>query len=141
MIINQSPTIHQNISSDEPNVPWCPLGLHLSRTPTKVKSPVMFINKLPTIRPKQSNLRNCFEANQCIVGDRWNHKHGQPRHDITQAWGGRKYVCPVWIKPTDNFQSHLSTSFRINEFWSNVCDTHKSTINNRRLEIITRWIF
>ena len=29
--------------------------------------------------------------------------------------GEAKYICKVWIHPTENFQSHLGTSFGINE--------------------------
>ena len=34
---------------------------------------------------------------------------------------GSKYVCTVWIQPTDNFQSHPRISFSISERWYDQC--------------------
>ena len=41
-----------------------------------------------------------------------------PQHDFPQVYGGRKSLCPIWVFPTEDFQSHLGKSFSINEFWS-----------------------
>ena len=68
-------------------------------------------------------------------------KNWNPLHKLPQTCGGRKYICPVWIWCTDNLLSHLRTSFRINNIWPNKYDTHKSTINKRRLEQISWRIF
>ena len=35
--------------------------------------------------------------------------------DPTQACRGRKYICLIYMRSTENFQSHLNTSFIINE--------------------------
>ena len=77
--------------------------VYKSRTPTKGKSSavfiniknhqkeqysVMFINKLPTIHQKLSNLRNCLEDNQCIDCDRCNNKKTEPlSRTSTSLWG------------------------------------------------------
>ena len=82
-------------------------------------------------------LRNCLESNQCIDDTRFNHKKRHPCHDLPQTCGGRKSVCPVWIRPTENLQSHPMTSFRINERRSNKYDPRKSTVNKRGTERIT----
>ena len=95
----------------------------------KEKYSVMFINKLPKNHQNKSNLKNCLESNQCIDGNRWNHKNRHPRHDLPQSCGGVKSVCPVWIWPTENLQSRLRESFRINEHWYNKYDTHNFKIN------------
>ena len=42
-----------------------------------------------------------------------------PCHYPPQTCGGNKSVCPVWIRPTDNFLTHLGESFSINERWYN----------------------
>ena len=52
-------------------------------------------------------------------------------HDLPQTFGGIKYVCQFWIRPTDNFLTHQRTSFRTNERWYNKYNTHKSTINKK----------
>ena len=83
---------------------------------------------------KLKNLRNCVESNTFIYCDRCNHKHRHLLLNLPQACRGRKYVCPVWIRPTENLQSHPRTSFRINERWSSKYDTHKSKMNKIRLE-------
>ena len=44
-----------------------------------------------------------------------------PPHDLLQTCGGRKSVCPFWIRSTYNLLSHLRTSFRVNELWSKKC--------------------
>ena len=36
--------------------------------------------------------------------------------------GGSKSACPVWIRPTDNFESYPRTSFSINKRWSGKCE-------------------
>ena len=54
---------------------------------------------------------------------------------------GIKYVCPVWIRPTGNFLTHLMTTLRINECGYNKYNTHKSKINKIRLEQRTWWLF
>ena len=63
--------------------------------------------------------------NQYIYWFHGSHKNQNPRHDLPQTSGGLKSVCPVWIRPTGNFQSHTRKSFRINERWSNNCNTHR----------------
>ena len=83
---------------------------------------------------KLKNLRNRVEANQCIDVNMCNYKNLHTHHDLPQAYKGSKSICLVWIRPTGNLQSHLRTSFSINEHWSNTYDTNKSTINKRRLE-------
>ena len=65
-----------------------------------------------------NNLSNCLESNQCIDGNRCNNKNWHPRHGLPQTCGGRKFVCQVWMRPTDNFQKH--------SLWSNKYYTHKS---------------
>ena len=64
-----------------------------------------------------------------------------PLPQPSQACGVRKSVCPVCIWPTDNFESNLMTSFRINELFFNKHNTRYSTINKRRLEKRTWSIF
>ena len=64
-------------------------------------------------------------ANQYIDDDIWNHKNRHPRHDLTQT-------CRV----TKTFLIKSIKRFKINECLSNKYDTHKSTINKRRLERI-----
>ena len=91
----------------------------------------------PTFTYTTANLkkfRNFLEANQFIYGDMRYHKNRQPCHNLIRACGGGKSVCLVWIRPTENLQSHPRTSFRINERWYNKYYTHKSTINQIRLE-------
>ena len=44
-----------------------------------------------------------------------------PHHKLLQTRRGRESICPVWIRPTEKFQSHSRTSFRINENWYNQC--------------------
>ena len=39
-------------------------------------------------------------------------------HYLPKSYGARKYVCPVWIRPTYNFQQHPRTSISINKLWS-----------------------
>ena len=56
------------------------------------------------------------------------------RHDLPQICKGSKYVCPVWIRPTDNLITRPRTSLSINKWWSIKYDTHTSTINKRTLE-------
>ena len=90
------------------------------------------------LKPVKMNLRNCFEANQCNDGNMWNHKNCNPCHDLTQTRRERKSLCPVWIRPTDNLQSHPRTSFRINICWSDKYDTHKSKIKKGLEEEIER---
>ena len=52
--------------------------------------------------------------------------HNQnPRHDLPKNCGVRKYVCPVWIRPTYNVQSQPRKSFRINKSWSIKFNKHK----------------
>ena len=62
-----------------------------------------------------NNLRNFLESNTYIDCNKCNHKNRHPHHNLPQTCGGSKSVCPVWIWTTDHFQSHLRTSFRINE--------------------------
>ena len=66
-----------------------------------------------------NDLSNWLESNECIYCDRWNHKNWHPCHDLPQTCGWKKSICPVWIIPTDNLQSLLRTSFRVNEIWPN----------------------
>ena len=44
-----------------------------------------------------------------------------PHHNLPKTCRGRKSICPICVSPTDNFQTHPSTSFRINELWSDQC--------------------
>ena len=37
--------------------------------------------------------------------------------------GGGGYLCPVYMRPIDNFLTELGKSFSINECWSNECKT------------------
>ena len=87
------------------------------------------------------NLRNFLEANQCIDDDRWNIKNRHPCHELQPTCGGSKSICTVWIRPTEDFLTHLGTSFSIREHWSNKYYTHKPKINKRRLGWITWRIF
>ena len=52
-----------------------------------------------------------------------------PCHNHPQDCGGGKSMCPILIGSTDHFQSHPSTSFRINERWYIKCNikSQKST--------------
>ena len=96
-----------------------------------------FVPLGPTLTYKTSNLnkfRKFLAANQCIDGNSWNNKNQHPLHDLPQTCGGSKSVCTGSIRPTENFQSHLRTSFSINERWSNKYYTHKLTTNKRRIE-------
>ena len=77
------------------------------------------------------------EASQYIDDDKWNSQKWHPIHGLPQTCGGSKYICPVWIRPTANFLTHLRTSFSINKHWSSKWNTHKSTKNKIRLEQIT----
>ena len=81
-----------------------------------------------------NKLRKRIEANQCFDGNRKNYKTRNPWHKLPKTCGGSKSVCLVWIRTTENLKSHPRTSFWMNERWSNKYDTHKSTINKRRLE-------
>ena len=96
-----------------------------------------FVPLGPTLTYKTSNFKNLskwYEANQCIDGDMWTSKNQHPHHNLPQTFSWRKSICLVWIRPADNFLTHLRRSFRINELWSNRVDTHKPKINIRRLE-------
>ena len=91
-----------------------------------------FVPLGPTLIHKTSNLnnlRNFLEANTFIDVNRWNHKNRHPHHDLTQTYRESKSICPVRIRPSENFKSHLRKCFSINEHWSNKYDTHKSSIN------------
>ena len=81
-----------------------------------------------------NNLRKWLESNQCIDGNRCNHKNWHPWHDLPKLCRGENFVCPVWIWTTEYLLSHPRTSFSINERWYNRYNTHRSTINKRRLE-------
>ena len=60
------------------------------------------------------------------------HPTGTPCHNLQQACMGRKFVCLVWIHPTDNCQSHLRKNFRTNKCWSDQCKkTGKQSILQR----------
>ena len=96
---------------------------------------------LAYITSNLDHLRNCLEANQCIDGNRWNHKNLHPLHNLPQTCGGSKYVYMVFIHPTDNFPSHTMKIFRINERWSDKYDAHKSKINKRYPEQRTWRVF
>ena len=61
-----------------------------------------------------------------------------PLHDLPQTCGGRKYLYPVCIRSTENFQSHPSTSFRINETLYSKCNKQNSTINKNML-VLKNW--
>ena len=126
---------------------WCPLGQLLSTIPYKGTvfcdvvyqwflrfHCVLLILQLINLTITTMNFWNVLEANQCIDNDRWNHKKWHPCHDLPQTCRGRKYICPVWIRPTEDFLTHLRKNFRVNKLWYNKYDTHKSTINKRRLE-------
>ena len=56
------------------------------------------------------------------------------RHKLPQSCGVSKYIYPVWIRTTYNFLIHTRTIFRINYHWSSKWNTHKSTINKRRIK-------
>ena len=106
MFINQSPTIHQQLSRNQPNGLWPPLLWSLSRTPPKgtilcdvYKS---IANYPPTI---------LMDLNQC---------------------GGSKYVCTFLIRPTKKLLTHLSKSSMINGRQSNQCKK-RSKINNTKM--------
>ena len=75
-----------------------------------------------------------LEANHFIDDDRWNLKNQHPHPDLPQTCRSSKLVCTVCIHPTDNLLMHPRESFIINERWYNKWNTHKSTINKRRLE-------
>ena len=95
-----------------------------------------FVTIGPTLTcttPNYNNLRIYLEANQCIDYDMCNNRNRQYRHGLPQACGRNKSVCPVWIGTTGNFQSHPKASFRINERWSNIYNTHNSTIKDKNL--------
>ena len=64
--------------------------------------------------PTLLNLRDWLESNQFIDYDRFNCKNRNPIYDLTQAYVGIKYVCPVLIWSTEDFQLHLRISFSIN---------------------------
>ena len=55
-----------------------------------------------------------------------------PCHNLPQTCGGIKSICPFCMCTTEHLQSHLRTSFSINELWSSKWDIHKSTINKSR---------
>ena len=102
----------------------------------KEKSPMILIYQYTV-----NNFRNCLESNKCIDDDRWNNKNRHPRQDLPQTYRVIKYVYLVCIRPTGNLLTHPTTSFRINERWSNKYDTHKSKINKIRLKWRTWRIF
>ena len=70
-----------------------------------------------------------------------NHKNWHPIHNLPQTCGRSESVCLVWIWPTEHFLTRLRTSFSINKLLSNRYDSHKSTINRKRIEQKTWWIF
>ena len=58
-----------------------------------------------------------------LINDLWivcttNH---HPSHDLTQAFGERKSVCPVWICPTENLIQHPRIIIRNNKCWFYQC--------------------
>ena len=100
----------------------CPLGQQL---PTQILTLITWVTSLEPI-------------NALISTDVIKNRH--PRHKQSQACGGSRSICPVWIRLTVNFQSHPRISFSINEHWSNKYDTHKSIIIKIGLEWRTwRW--
>ena len=56
------------------------------------------------------------------------HNH-YPWKNFTQACGGIKYICLVWMWPTKKLISNPRTSITINKHWSDKCKTtgQKST--------------
>ena len=45
--------------------------------------------------------------------------------ELPQTCGVSKSICPIWIRPTDNFLTHSRTSSSINEIWSRKCNKYK----------------
>ena len=58
-----------------------------------------------------------------------------PLRDLPQTCRGIKSACLIFIWSTYNFQSHLMTSFIINNIWSSKCKIHRSTT----IKGILRW--
>ena len=88
------------------------------------------------VQPLRSLFRSELVNNWLILCTHNRHS----RHNLPQAWGASKYVCPVWIRPTDNLLLQLSTSIMINKRWSDQCQsttTQKHT-NNSKLGYWTR---
>ena len=75
-----------------------------------------------------------LESNQYIDDDKWNHKKPHTLHNLPQTYKGNKDFCTVWIQTTENLLTYLRKSFGINVCWSSRYNSHKSTINKRRLE-------
>ena len=74
----------------------------------------------------------------------WRKLKSQNRHphqNLPQKCRGRKYVYPVWIRPTYNFLAQPRTGFRINKYWSSKFNTLKSKINKISIEWINWRIF
>ena len=101
---------------DQPNGTFSPLGQHLS---TQLKT---------TYLNYQTNWMKLGWFTWSQSTNWWRqvkYKNWHPHHDIPQTCRESKPVCTVWIFPTDNFITHPRTSFRINEWWSNKCNTQK----------------
>ena len=98
---------------------------------------VVFLLKLIIIILTTMSLSNCLEYDRFIDDDRLSHKNRHPRHDLPKTCRVSKSICPVWIRPNENFLTHPRKSFRVNKFWSNKLNKHNSATKRRRLERIT----
>ena len=99
------------------------------------------VQHLPTSMQTWRTWNYCLEHNQCVDDDRWKINNQNPHRYLPQTYEGRKSVCTVSIRPTEDLLTHMRTSFRINKLWSNKYYTHKSIINKKRLEQRTWRIF
>ena len=110
---------HQNIKN-KTSMNFCWKYLDNSQNNCEGLTQWAFLS-LGTILTKKNsnlkNLRNRLQSNICIDYDRWNHKIRHPRRDLPHTFGGRKYICPVWIRPTEKFLTYPRISFVINERW------------------------
>ena len=78
----------------------------------KEQSSVMFINHLPKIKHKLSNLRNCLEANKCIYGKRRNYKTKQNKdwtNKLVEILDKEKQL--IKVKKSEKTTDTLTTNF------------------------------
>ena len=68
-------------------------------------------------------------------------KHQNTLYNLPKDCGESKNACLIYMRPTDNLQSHLREIFRINERWYDKLKLHRSTTNKRRLVGWTYKIF
>ena len=94
-----------------------------------VECPSSSTSKTTLNKNKQENLRWLTWSQSIHLWWQVHRNNRNPRRNLPQTCGGRKSICLVCIHPTDNFQSHPSKRFSINELWHSKFKIQKSTIN------------